>query len=122
MSDAIPNQEILNTLNTFSKKNSGNDFLPDYSSFKQIQATASGVVYTPLEDGWLRCEDVSGGDYRGWGVYFGTSTSGIQIARSYQHRYPGQCIMMVPVAAGQQYFITSNQNTIYFHKLLKRKN
>lgn len=109
---------VLKVLNSF--KDGGGEWLPDYSSAEKINTSGSGVVYTPLEDGYFRCEDASGGDYRGFSVYYGTSSSGTRIAHSYQNRYPGACIMLVPVVKGQQYFIVSNQNTVYFHKLLKR--
>lgn len=115
---AEANQTVKKALD-YLQANSSAKWQPDYSTFEKIETNATGVVYTPLEDGWIRINDNTGGDYRGGTVYFGTSTSGIAIGQSYQNRYPGAAVIMVPGVAGQQYFVVSNQNTVYFHKLLK---
>ena len=84
--------------------------LPNYSSYVQV----SKGDFTPTEDGWLRLENMSNGDYTGGKVIH--KASGALILEFYQNRYPGNATMMLPVRAGETYTV-SNTGSVYFHPM-----
>lgn len=84
--------------------------LPNYSSYVQV----SKGDFTPTEDGWLRLENMSSGDYTGGKVIH--KASGALILEFYQNRYPGNATMMLPVRAGETYTV-SNTGSVYFHPM-----
>lgn len=84
--------------------------LPNYSSYVQV----SKGDFTPTEDGWLRLENMSSGDYTGGEVIH--KDRGALILEFYQNRYPGNATMMLPVLAEETYTV-SNTGTVYFHPM-----
>lgn len=84
--------------------------LPNYSSYVQV----SKGNFTPTEDGWLRLENMSSGDYTGGKVIH--KASGALILEFYQNRYPGNATMMLPVRARETYTV-SNTGSVYFHPM-----
>lgn len=84
--------------------------MPNYGSFVQI---ANGD-FTPVEDGWLRLENMNSGDYTGGNVIH--KASGAKLFEFYQNRYPGTATGILPVRAGETYTV-SNVGTIYFHPM-----
>lgn len=84
--------------------------MPNYGSFVQI----SKGDFTPVEDGWLRLEDMNRGDFTGGNVVH--KASGAKLFEFYQNRYPGNATGMLPVQAGETYTV-SNVGNIYFHPM-----
>lgn len=84
--------------------------LPNYSSYVQV----SIGDFTPTEDGWLRLENMSIGDYTGGKVIH--KVSGTLLFEFYQNRYPGTATGILPVLAGETYTV-SNTGSIYFHPM-----
>lgn len=84
--------------------------LPNYSSYVQI----SKGDFTPTEDGWLRLENMSDGDYTGGSVEL--KVSGALLFEFYQNRYPGNATGILPVLAGETY-VVSNTGNVYFHPM-----
>jgi hypothetical protein len=84
--------------------------LPNYSFFVQV----SKGDFTPVEDGWLRLEDMNSGDYTGGKVIH--KASGAKLFEFYQNRYPGTATGILPVRAGETY-IVSNVGNVYFHPM-----
>lgn len=84
--------------------------MPNYGSFVQV---AKGD-FTPVEDGWLRLENMNSGDYTGGKVIH--KASGAKLFEFYQNRYPGTATGILPVRAGETYTV-SNAGNIYFHPM-----
>lgn len=84
--------------------------LPNYSSYVQI----TKGDFTPTEDGWLRLEYMSSGDYTGGNVIH--KVSGTLLFEFYQNRYPGTATGILPVLAGETYTV-SNTGSVYFHPM-----
>lgn len=84
--------------------------LPNYSSYVQV----SKGDFTPNEDGWLRLENMSNGDYTGGKVIH--KVSGTLLFEFYQNRYPGTATGILPVLAGETYTV-SNSGSVYFHPM-----
>lgn len=84
--------------------------MPDYSSYVQIEKGD----FTPVEDGWLRLENMSNGDYTGGAVIH--KASGAKLLQFYQNRYPGTATLILPVLAGETYTV-SNNGAVYFHPM-----
>jgi hypothetical protein len=84
--------------------------LPNYSSCVQI---AKGD-FTPVEDGWLRLENMNSGDYTGGNVIH--KASGTKLFEFFQNRYPGTATGILPVLAGETYTV-SNVGNVYFHPM-----
>lgn len=84
--------------------------LPNYSSYVQV----SKGDFTPNEDGWLRLEDMSNGDFTGGKVIH--KASGAKLFEFYQNRYPGNATGILPVLAGETYTV-SNTGSVYFHPM-----
>lgn len=84
--------------------------LPNYSSYVQV----SKGDFTPTEDGWLRLENMSNGDYTGGKVIH--KFSGALLFEFYQNRYPGTATGILPVLAGETYTV-SNAGNVYFHPM-----
>lgn len=84
--------------------------LPNYSSYVQIEKGD----FTPVEDGWLRLENMSNGDYTGGSVIH--KDSGAKLFEFYQARYPGNGTGILPVLAGETYTV-SNTGSVYFHPM-----
>lgn len=84
--------------------------MPNYGSFVQI---AKGD-FTPVEDGWLRLENMNSGDYTGGNVIH--KASGAKLFEFYQNRYPGTATGILPVQAGETYTV-SNVGNVYFHPM-----
>lgn len=84
--------------------------LPNYSSYVQI----SKGDFTPIEDGWLRLENMSDGDYTGGKVVH--KASGALLFEFYQNRYPGNATGILPVLARETYTV-SNTGSVYFHPM-----
>lgn len=84
--------------------------LPNYSSYVQV----STGDFTPTEDGWLRLEHMSNGDYTGDKVVH--KVSGTLLFEFYQNRYPGDATGILPVLAGETYTV-SNTGSVYFHPM-----
>ena len=84
--------------------------LPNYSSYVQV----SKGDFTPTEDGWLRLENMSSGDYTGGKVEH--KVSGALLFEFYQNRYPGNATGFLPVLAGETYTV-SNTGNVYFHPM-----
>lgn len=84
--------------------------LPNYSSYVQI----TKGDFTPTEDGWLRLEYMSSGDYTGGNVIH--KASGTLLFEFYQNRYPGTATGILPVMAGETYTV-SNTGSVYFHPM-----
>lgn len=84
--------------------------LPNYSSYVQV----SKGDFTPNEDGWLRLEDMSNGDFTGGIVIH--KASGAKLFEFYQNRYPGNATGILPVLAGETYTV-SNTGSVYFHPM-----
>lgn len=103
----------VKSVNGQKPNNAGNvtiGALPNYSSYVQV----SKGEFTPTEDGWLRLENMSNGDYTGGKVIH--KASGALILEFYQNRYPGNATRMLPVMAGETY-IVSNTSNVYFHPM-----
>nr|DAO82188.1 MAG TPA: hypothetical protein [Caudoviricetes sp.] len=84
--------------------------LPNYSSYVQV----SKGDFTPTEDGWLRLENMSSGDYTGGKVVH--KVSGTLLFEFYQNRYPGTATGILPVLAGETYTVSS-AGSVYFHPM-----
>jgi hypothetical protein len=84
--------------------------LPNYSSYVQV----SKGDFTPTEDGWLRLENMSNGDYTGGKVIHKVSNT--LLFEFYQDRYPGNAPGILPVLAGETYTV-SNTGSVYFHPM-----
>jgi hypothetical protein len=84
--------------------------MPNYGSFVQI----SKGDFTPVEDGWLRLENMNSGDYTGGNVIH--KASGAKLFEFYQNRYPGTATGILPVRAGETYTV-SNVGNVYFHPM-----
>lgn len=84
--------------------------MPNYGSFVQI----SKGDFTPVEDGWLRLENMNSGDYTGGKVIH--KASGAKLFEFYQNRYPGTATGILPVRAGETYTV-SNVGNVYFHPM-----
>lgn len=84
--------------------------MPNYGSFVQI----TQGDFTPVEDGWLRLENMNSGDYTGGKVIH--KASGAKLFEFYQNRYPGTATGILPVQAGETY-IVSNVGNVYFHPM-----
>jgi hypothetical protein len=84
--------------------------MPNYGSFVQI----TQGDFTPVEDGWLRLENMNSGDYTGGKVIH--KASGAKLFEFYQNRYPGTATGILPVQAGETY-IVSNVGKVYFHPM-----
>jgi hypothetical protein len=84
--------------------------MPNYGSFVQI---AQGD-FTPVEDGWLRLENMNDGDYTGGQVIH--KASGAKLFEFYQNRYPGTATGILPVRAGETYTVL-NVGNVYFHPM-----
>lgn len=84
--------------------------LPNYSSYVQV----SKGDFTPTEDGWLRLENMSDGDYTGGKVVH--KVSGALLFEFYQNRYPGNATGILPVLAGETYTVSSS-GPVYFHPM-----
>lgn len=84
--------------------------MPNYGSFVQI----SKGDFTPVEDGWLRLENMNSGDYTGGQVIH--KASGAKLFEFYQNRYPGTATGILPVRAGETYTV-SNVGNVYFHPM-----
>lgn len=84
--------------------------MPNYGSFVQI----SKGDFTPVEDGWLRLENMNNGDYTGGKVIH--KASGAKLFEFYQNRYPGTATGILPVRAGETYTV-SNVGNVYFHPM-----
>lgn len=84
--------------------------MPNYGSFVQI----TQGDFTPVEDGWLRLENMNSGDYTGGKVIH--KASGAKLFEFYQNRYPGTATGILPVQAGETY-IVSNVGEVYFHPM-----
>lgn len=84
--------------------------LPNYSSYVQV----SKGDFTPTEDGWLRLENMSGGDYTGGKVIH--KVRDILLFEFYQNKYPGYATGILPVLAGETYTV-SNTGNVYFHPM-----
>lgn len=84
--------------------------MPNYGSFVQI---AKGD-FTPVEDGWLRLENMNSGDYTGGKVIH--KASGAKLFEFFQNRYPGTATGILPVQAGETYTV-SNVGNVYFHPM-----
>lgn len=84
--------------------------LPNYSSYVQV----SKGDFTPNEDGWLRLENMSNGDYTGGKVIH--KVSGTLLFEFYQNKYPGNAPGILPVLAGETYTV-SNTGSVYFHPM-----
>lgn len=107
---------VVKSINGQKPNNAGNvtievkGALPNYSSYVQV----SKGDFTPTEDGWLRLEDMSNGDYTGGKVIH--KASGAKLFEFYQNRYPGTATGILPVRAGETYTV-SNTNSVYFHPM-----
>lgn len=84
--------------------------MPNYGSFVQI----TKGDFTPVEDGWLRLENMNSGDYTGGNVIH--KASGAKLFEFYQNRYPGTATGILPVRAGETYSV-SNVGKVYFHPM-----
>lgn len=84
--------------------------MPNYGSFVQI----TKGDFTPVEDGWLRLENMNSGDYTGGKVIH--KASGAKLFEFYQNRYPGTATGILPVRAGETYTV-SNVGNVYFHPM-----
>jgi hypothetical protein len=84
--------------------------MPNYGSFVQI----TKGDFTPVEDGWLRLENMNSGDYTGGKVIH--KASGAKLFEFYQNRYPGTATGILPVRAGETYTV-SNVGKVYFHPM-----
>ena len=84
--------------------------MPNSGSFVQI----TQGDFTPVEDGWLRLENMNSGDYTGGKVIH--KASGAKLFEFYQNRYPGTATGILPVQAGETY-IVSNVGKVYFHPM-----
>lgn len=84
--------------------------MPNYGSFVQI----TKGDFTPVEDGWLRLENMSSDDYTGGKVIH--KASGAKLFAFYQNRYPGTATGILPVRAGETYTVSSVGN-VYFHPM-----
>lgn len=84
--------------------------MPNYGSFVQI----TKGDFTPVEDGWLRLENMNSGDYTGGNVIH--KASGAKLFEFYQNRYPGTATGILPVRAGETYTV-SNVGNVYFHPM-----
>lgn len=84
--------------------------MPNYGSFVQI----TKGDFTPVEDGWLRLENMNSGDYTGGNVIH--KASGAKLFEFYQNRYPGTATGILPVRAGETYTV-SNVGKVYFHPM-----
>ena len=84
--------------------------MPNCGSFVQI----TQGDFTPVEDGWLRLENMNSGDYTGGKVIH--KASGAKLFEFYQNRYPGTATGILPVQAGETY-IVSNVGKVYFHPM-----
>lgn len=84
--------------------------MPNYGSFVQI----SKGDFTPVEDGWLRLENMNSGDHTGGKVIH--KASGAKLFEFYQNRYPGTATGILPVRAGETYTV-SNVGNVYFHPM-----
>lgn len=108
--------KVVLSVNNITPDDSGNvpievkSTLPNYSSYVQI----SKGDFTPTEDGWLRLEHMSSGDYTGGKVIH--KASGVLLFEFFQARYPGDATGILPVLAGETYTV-SNTSSVYFHPM-----
>lgn len=108
--------EAVKSVNGQKPNNAGNvtieikSALPNYSSYVQIEKGD----FTPVEDGWLRLENMSNGDHTGGKVVH--KASGAKLFEFYQNRYPGTATGILPVLAGETYTV-SNTGSVYFHPM-----
>lgn len=107
---------VVKSVNGQKPNNAGNvtievkSALPNYSSYVQV----SKGDFTPTEDGWLRLEHMSSGDYTGGKVVH--KVSGALLFEFYQNRYPGDATGILPVRARETYTV-SNTGNVYFHPM-----
>lgn len=84
--------------------------MPNYGSFVEI---VKGD-FTPVEDGWLRLENMNSGDNTGAKVIH--KASGAKLFEFHQSRYPGTATGILPVQAGETYTVSGVGN-VYFHPM-----
>ena len=107
---------VVKSVNGQKPNNAGNvtievrNALPNYSSYVLV----SKGDFTPTEDGWLRLEDMSNGDYTGGSVIH--KASGAKLFEFFQYRYPGNDTGLLPVLTGETYTV-SNTGPVYFHPM-----
>lgn len=83
---------------------------PDYTSYVTI---ASGD-YTPPDNGWIRMELATDGDYQN--IICTHKASGQKILYYFQARYPGDGSFMCPVCKNETYTLSGTQGKIWFHR------
>ena len=106
----------VKTINNQKPNSSGNISIstaigfPSYTSYVTI---ALGD-YTPSDNGWIRMDLATGGDYEA--VSCTHKASGQQILYYSQARYPGNGCFMCPVCKNETYTLAGKQGKIWFHK------
>lgn len=106
----------VKTINNEKPNSSGNISIstaigfPSYTSYVTI---ASGD-YTPSDNGWIRMDLATDGDYQ----YISCThkASGQRILYYLQARYPGEGVFMCPVCKNETYTLSGKQGKIWFHR------
>lgn len=106
----------VKTINNQKPNSSGNISIstaigfPSYTSYVTI---ASGD-YTPSDNGWIRMDLATNGDYQS--ISCTHKASGQRILYYSQERYPGDGCFMCPVCKNETYNLSGKQGKIWFHR------
>lgn len=83
---------------------------PSYTSY----VTIAPGDYTPSDNGWIRMDLATSGDYQS--ISCTHRASGQRILYYQQARYPGDGVFMCPVCKNETYTLSGNQGKIWFHR------
>lgn len=106
----------VKTINNQKPNSSGNISIstaigfPSYTSY----VTIAPGDYTPSDNGWIRMDLATSGDYQS--ISCTHKASGQRILYYQQARYPGDGAFMCPVCKNETYTLSGKQGKIWFHR------
>jgi hypothetical protein len=106
----------VKTINNQKPNSSGNISIstaigfPSYTSY----VTIAPGDYTPSDNGWIRMDLATSGDYQSISCIH--KASGQRILYYLQARYPGDGVFMCPVCKNETYTLSGPQGRIWFHR------
>lgn len=106
----------VKTINNQKPNSSGNISIstaigfPSYTSY----VTIAPGDYTPSDNGWIRMDLATSGDYQS--ISCTHKASGQRILHYQQARYPGDGAFMCPVCKNETYTLSGKQGKIWFHR------
>lgn len=106
----------VKTINNQKPNSSGNISIstaigfPNYTSY----VTIAPGDYTPSDNGWIRMDLATSGDYQS--ISCTHKASGQRILYYQQARYPGDGVFMCPVCKNETYTLSGKQGKIWFHR------